>query len=58
MPCGTCNDTDTTTCAAGSTCTTISNGDARCLQDCDSDADCAGGLSACQDGVCQANENW
>jgi hypothetical protein len=58
MPCGTCDGTDTTTCAAGLTCTTISNGDSRCLQDCDSDADCVGGLSACEDGVCQAHESW
>jgi len=58
MPCGACNGTDTTTCAAGLTCTAIANGDSRCLQDCDSDADCAGGLSACQNAVCQANESW
>lgn len=58
MPCGTCESLDTTTCAAGLTCTAIANGDSRCLQSCESDADCAGGLSPCRDGVCQPSDSW
>jgi hypothetical protein len=58
MPCGSGESVDATTCAAGLTCTAITDGDSRCLEDCKSDADCAGGLTTCQDGVCQANESW
>jgi hypothetical protein len=58
LPCGDCNGTDTTSCDSGLTCTEVAAGDSRCLQDCTSDDDCAGGLTTCHDGVCQAANDW
>ncbi len=53
MPCGDCNGLDLTSCDADLQCTELSPGDARCLVPCESDADCVGGLTTCQEGVCQ-----
>lgn len=58
FPCGDCNGADQTSCDAGLTCTEIAAGDSRCLQQCATDDDCAGGLTTCQDGVCQAATAW
>ncbi len=54
MPCGDCAGLDTQTCGAGLTCTQIGDADSRCLAACTSDDDCAGGLTTCQDGLCQS----
>jgi hypothetical protein len=54
MPCGDCESVDTTSCAAGLVCSELSATDSRCLESCESDDDCTGGLARCQDGACQA----
>ena len=54
MPCGDCQSVDATSCAAGLVCSELGAGDSRCLESCEVDDDCAGGLTRCQDGVCQA----
>lgn len=58
LPCGTCDGTDNLTCQSGLTCSELDDNDSRCLQDCTSDADCAGGLTTCQDGLCRASASW
>jgi hypothetical protein len=59
MPCGTtCDSADRTTCGAGLTCTELAQSDSRCLADCESDDDCAAGLTSCVAGVCQAASSW
>ena len=58
LPCGTCDNADNVTCASGLTCTEIASNDSRCLESCTSDADCAGGLTGCIDGLCQPNASW
>lgn len=58
MPCGDCTGADTTSCAAGLRCTQLGQNDSRCLQECTSDDDCSGGLTTCQDGVCQPGADW
>ena len=58
MPCGNCDGTDTASCAAGLACTEVAEGDARCLEACESDDDCTGGLTSCVDGLCQADTGW
>jgi hypothetical protein len=58
LPCGDCTSTDTTSCGAGLTCTQVATSDARCLATCSRDDDCAGGLTRCQDGVCQSSFDW
>lgn len=58
LPCGDCNSADTTSCGAGLMCTEVASSDSRCLATCSSDDDCAGGLTSCQDGVCQSSFAW
>jgi hypothetical protein len=58
LPCGTCDNADDVTCKSGLTCAEIASNDTRCLESCATDADCAGGLTSCQDGLCRANESW
>lgn len=58
MPCGDCNGVDMTSCGAGLRCTELGANDSRCLAECTTDDDCAGGLTTCQDGVCQASSDW
>jgi hypothetical protein len=58
MPCGDCSGTDMLSCGAGLRCTELAAGDSRCLAECTTDDDCAGGLTTCQDGVCQAPSEW
>lgn len=54
MPCGDCQSADRTSCEAGTICTEVAEGDARCLTSCESDDDCVSGVSACSDGFCRA----
>jgi hypothetical protein len=58
MPCGNCEGTDSTSCAADLQCTTLNTSDARCLPTCASDDDCVSDITSCQDGVCRASSNW
>lgn len=58
MPCGDCGGLDTQSCGDGLTCTEIGAGDSRCLAPCASDSDCAGGLTTCQDGLCQSKADF
>jgi hypothetical protein len=58
LPCGTCDGTDTQTCSSGLTCTEVDDNDSRCLASCETDADCAGGLTTCQDGLCWSSAGW
>jgi len=58
LPCGTCDGADDLSCATGLTCSEIDSNDARCLESCTTDADCAGGLTSCQDGLCRASASW
>src|SRR5205085_12683793 len=58
LPCGTCDGNDDQSCAAGLVCAQLADGDSRCLESCSSDADCAGGLTTCQDGLCRASTSW
>lgn len=58
MPCGDCQSVDTTSCAAGLVCSELGAADSRCLESCESDDDCAGGLTRCLDGVCQAEAGF
>jgi len=58
MPCGTCNGSDNLSCASGLTCTELGNNDTRCLESCMTDADCTGGLTTCQDGLCHASASF
>jgi len=57
MPCGSCSPTSEPTCADGSTCSAVADGDERCLANCSSDQDC-GGTTSCVDGVCQSALGW
>jgi hypothetical protein len=54
MPCGDCMSADQASCAAGTTCTEVADGDARCLAPCESDDDCVPGVTACTGGFCRA----
>ena len=58
MPCGTCGGADNTSCATGLTCTEIDGNDSRCLESCSTNDDCTGGLTACEDGLCQPSASW
>jgi hypothetical protein len=58
MPCGTCDGIDSTSCASGLTCTEVASNDARCLESCSTNDDCAGGLTTCEDGLCQPSASW
>lgn len=58
LPCGKCDGTDDASCASGLVCTELASNDSRCLQPCAKDADCAGGLTTCQDGRCRASASW
>jgi len=55
MPCGKCYDSTDTTCESGTTCSELATNDSRCLPNCESDDDCAPGITTCQGGVCQAS---
>ena len=58
MPCGDCNTTDVTSCAEGLVCTALAMGDERCLEACETDDDCVGGLTTCQEGLCRAADSF
>jgi hypothetical protein len=57
MPCGDCSSVGPSSCADGLTCSSVADGDARCLASCSSDDDC-GGAMACRDGSCQSQTDW
>jgi hypothetical protein len=58
MPCGDCMSVGSNSCAEGLTCTEVASGDSRCLAACETEADCAGGLTACHDGLCRSADAW
>ncbi len=58
LPCGTCDGTDRQACATGLTCSEVDDNDSRCLASCEADADCAGGLTTCQNGQCRSSASW
>jgi hypothetical protein len=57
MPCGTCAGTGGQTCAEGLSCSSVADGDQRCLAGCSADADCMSAMS-CVDGLCQSQSSW
>jgi hypothetical protein len=52
MPCGDCAE-EHTACLDGLVCTELAEGDSRCLQSCETNADCVANLT-CESGLCRA----